>query len=208
MKKFIFCCIISISFQSVQAQKINYDTAMQQTVDGFSNIKSVDQMQDAVQQFVSIAEQNSTEWLPYYYASFLQARFAILKKGNMSQLADSAYLFLSKVEKLVSNSEVEVLKALVGFAKMRAFPSNYESFMNDAFRAIEQAKKMDSLNPRIYFIEAEAMLQVPSEYGGGCAAAAALAKTGLLNFEKYTIQSTLHPNWGKTNAEAIVNGCK
>ncbi len=165
-------------------------------------------MQIAVRQFVNIAEQNSTEWLPYYYASYLHARFAVRRQGNIIQLADSAHLFLSKAEKLVSNTEIEVLKALVGFAKMRAFPANYESFMNDAMGALEQAKKMDSSNPRPYFVEAEAMLQVPTEYGGGCAVAAALAKTGLLNFEKHTIQSPLHPNWGKANAEAIVNGCK
>jgi hypothetical protein len=177
---------------------------MQQTINSFKAVRTVEDLNVAVQSFCSIAEKNPAEWLPNYYAAYLQARFAINRRGNISNLADSANMFLERVEKLTVDGETECLKAMVAFAKMRANPSQTESFLQEAMMALEQSKKLDSLNPRPYLIEAEAMLNVPEEYGGGCAVAKPLAQKGVALFNEYKTKSPIHPVWGKADVNNII----
>jgi glutamine phosphoribosylpyrophosphate amidotransferase len=208
MKKISLLLMAIMFMNSAKSQNVTFDSAMKQAINSFKELKTVDDLNIAIQSFSNIAEKNSAEWLPNYYAAYLQARFAINRKGNISNLADSANMFFERVEKLIINSETECLKAMVAFAKMRANSSQTESFLQEAMMAIEQARKLDSLNPRTYLIEAEAMFNVPEEYGGGCAVAKSLAQKGLSLFNVYKTKSTIHPAWGKANGEAILNRCK
>jgi hypothetical protein len=65
----------------------------------------------------------------------------------------------------------------------------------------------DVSNPRPYVYKDQSAYYTPGNFGGGCEKAKPLMETALEKFKIFKPASEIHPNWGKNDANEIINEC-
>src|SRR5689334_24554753 len=102
MKKaiLIIAAIITM-YVTVHAQDA-YTQQMQATVTRLDNANTVKDYQQLANDFLRIADVQKTQWLPYYYAAFSNAKVGWLKQNNDPD----------NIESFANKGEDEIKKAL------------------------------------------------------------------------------------------------
>ena len=97
---------------------------------------------------------------------------------------------------------------MVATQQMLVDPQNrWMSYGMEAGTALENAKKADANNPRIYYLEGMSMFNTPPAYGGGKDKAKPLFERSVDLFKKIKPASELHPKWGQSIAEDMLAKC-
>lgn len=209
MKKLLFLLIATFSLQFAFAQSEIYRQKMKETLMLMDSAKTTLDLQEVSAQFERIGDMEKNQWLPYYYAALAQTNIGWMdQKADKDKLADKTKMIISKAEAIEKNAELYILRNMVATQQMLVDPqSRWMSYGAEAGTALENAKKADPNNPRIYYLEGMSMFGTPEAYGGGKDKAKPLFQKSVDLFKTVKPASELHPKWGQKIAEDMLAKC-
>ena len=167
--------------------------------------------QELVNRFTRIAEAEKGEWTPRYYAAFynLVINFQDTVKERKLKYISLAQREIEEGLKIKpEETEFMVLKVMSYYAEMALDPMKGMTLFGEATSLISQAKTINPDNPRIYLEEAEAIYNMPKEFGGGKEKAMPILLLAKEKFDNFTLMDPLAPSWGKDRCELLINESK
>ena len=209
MKKtiFILSAILVASFSFAQMPD-KFVKAMEANIARIDTAKSAQDWVDITAAFVRIGEAEKNQWLPYYYVALGNVMAGTMSLGdNMygnntdktDPKADAAEKALNKAISLSrETSETWVVKKMIISLRMLGDVMNRAmTAMPEAAAALDNAKKLDANNPRIYILEGQDKYYTPEQYGGSKDEAKVLFEKAQKLFETFKPETSIHPKWGK-----------
>jgi hypothetical protein len=210
MKKTLFILtaifVASVSFAQMPDKFIK---AMESKMAAVDSTRSVQGLADLANSFERIADAEKNQWLAYYYAAFCNATAGLMagaegdmmasKADKTDPYADKADKQIQKAEELIkTNSEIYVVKKMIATLRMMGDPMNrYMTYGPEAQAMLDEAKKLDASNPRVYLLEAQDKFYTPEQFGGSKEEAKVLFEKSKQLFETFKPETTIHPNWGR-----------
>ena len=176
-------------------------------------IQTLEESQAVTNAFLRIAEAKPEEWLPLYYAAYLQTTAVFRFEVNKDQYLDQAMGLIEKAEKLnVDNSEITAMKGYVVMGKISLDPaSRGQSLSPQAMQLFGKAISQDRENPRALMLMSQMEQGMAQFFGSGPAKACGLAKNAIELYSKEegkVSDGYLLPTWGKDQAEQVASACK
>lgn len=212
MKQVLLGLLFATIFANVFAQSERYAGAMQKNLEAFAAAKTAAEMHDLSNAFERIADVEKTQWLPYYYAAMTEVLngYMITDKAGADVIADRAELLINKADAIEkNNSEISCVKSMIASLRMMVNPmQRWQQYGALSSQLIEQAKQQDPSNPRPYALLAQNLFYTPAQFGGGCATAKTVAEKGVKLLNTFQLKSPLHPGWGKTQFDMVMEQCK
>jgi hypothetical protein len=217
MKKTIFILMTSLIGTALFAQgdatpNEKYVKAMEALVPAVDTTHSMDGLTDLANSFERIANAEKTQWLPYYYAALCHINKANMfyvsqQPDKIDPLMDLAEPLLKKAEELQKdNSEIFCLKKMFNTGKMMADPmSRFMVYGAAASEALEEAKKLDPENPRVYLLEGIDKYYTPEQYGGSKEEGKKLFQEAAKKMETFKPASSIHPSWGASQIKYFLS---
>ena len=189
-----------------------YVQKMGETLTGFNACNSIESYQALANQFRTIANAETSEWLPLYYEaqcyilmSFMDRSGAMAKDAWLDQAENS----LEKMLKLApQESEVYALKSFYHTGRLVVNPpqrAQNTSPLIDA--AIGKSLGLDPGNPRAKFMRLSNDMGTARFFGSDLTPYCKDASELLEQWDSYKVKSAIHPSWGKDQVEEIVKGC-
>ncbi|MFA5818221.1 MAG: hypothetical protein WC854_02960 [Bacteroidales bacterium] len=200
MKTTAVFAFILLSIVSVQAQSEKYTHAMLSNIEKAKSAQTLDDFQYLANSFARIAETEKSEWTAWYYAAFynLVINFQDPVMDRKEKFVSLAQQQIETGLKLKSEeTEFYVLKVMSYYAEMSIDPMKGMTLLGEANALLSQAKSINPDNPRIYLEEAEAVYNMPVEFGGGKEKALPLLLLAKEKFDKFVPSDQLAPDWGK-----------
>ena len=206
MKKLVFTFALIIATSSFA--QTGFEKIMTEKTAKLQEAKTPEDFAALSNDFARIGEKEKTQWLPFYYAahSTIEKGRLLMRTGNVAQLdpiAAEAQKSLDKASELSKdNAEILVLQKMIHGLKMMVDPQG--RFMSEGMlgaEALGKAEKLDPENPRITLLKAEDTYFVPEQFGGSKTKGLELFQKSLDQFKVYQPKSTMHPTWGKAEAE-------
>jgi hypothetical protein len=185
--------------------------AMGQTLMELGQAKDAATLQEVANKFERIANSETSEWLPNYYAALCYNLMAQKQKEGteIDKYLDKTDSFIEKLSKqnVTNQDEVEVLKAqnymmriaVDGQARFMKYGSAFEG-------AIAKAKEINSQNPRAYLLKAQMVYFTPTQFGGGSEKACPEVQEAITKFANFKPTSPIAPTWGAEQLKSLV--CK
>ena len=221
MKKtiFILTAILATSFLFAQMPD-KFVKAMESKMVAVDTTTSVQGLTDLANAFERIAEAEKTQWLGYYYAAYCNATAGLMvgatgdmmaaKADKTDPYADKADKQIKKAEEMMkNNSEIFVVKKMIATLRMMGDPmSRFMTYGPEAQAMLDEAKKLDANNPRVYLLEAQDKFFTPEQFGGSKDEAKMLFEKSKQLFETFKPGSTIHPNWGKATVTYFLSQYK
>lgn len=214
MKTILSSLVLMFAFVwNATANDPAYESAMKKQLQAMKTIQNPEQSQAVANGFLRIAEAKNTEWLPLYYAAYLQAIAAFRFDVNKDQYFDQAMELAKKAEKIAPNhSEITALQGFIIMGKLSVDPmSRGQELSPLAMQTFGKAIALDKENPRATTLMAQMELGMAQFFGSGPEKACGLARVGLELFAKEEAKVTedyLLPTWGKREAEQVAGACK
>jgi hypothetical protein len=209
-KAIIFVAFLSII--SLKAQTEEYLATMRESITEMESAKTAEEFQDLSNKFIRIAEAEPKEWLPVYYASYstIMQSFFVEDNKEKDKLLNSAMETINKADAISKdNSEIFVMKAFVLQMQISIDPmARGMKYGMESDKLITKAIELDPGNPRPYMLRGESQFYTPEQFGGGKAKAKANFEKAVERFKTFVPKSAIHPNWGKKEAEDMLEKCK
>jgi hypothetical protein len=212
MKKIILLSLlIVISFADVFATDEKFTKAMETVLADMRSSQTLEQMQQVANKLERIASAESNQWLPAYWTAYSYINMSFMEKEPMrkDQYLDQADKFLHKAEAIAQNNdEIFVLKAYIAQGRIsidgQGRFATYGKLFSDA---LNEAKKINPENPRIYLLEGQMLYYTPEAFGGGKATACPKLKLAIDKYASFKPASTISPDWGVKNAQHFSSDC-
>jgi tetratricopeptide (TPR) repeat protein len=203
-----FACVFS-AFANDPA----YDSAMKKQLAAMKTIQTSEESQVVTNGFLRIAEVKNTEWLPLYYAAYLQTVAAFRFEVNKDQYFDQAMELAKKAEKIAPNhTEITALQGFIVMGKLSVDPmSRGQELSGQAMQLFGKAIALDRENPRAITLMAQMEQGMAQFFGQGPEKSCGMARMGLELFAKEEAkinEDYLLPTWGKREAEQVASACK
>ncbi len=194
------------------AQNEKYVAAMKKNIAAIdTSFQNPASLLSLANSFERIANTEKTEWLPYYYAAFLQVNYGFREqdKSQVDAVADKATELLNKADSLSpNNSEISCIKSMIATCHMMVDPmQRWQQYGAESSDNMEAAMAQDPNNPRPYFLKGQNLKYTPEQFGGGCKTAKPVLQTALEKFAAFKPASELHPNWGQSTAQKVFDDC-
>ncbi len=208
MKQFLI--IISMFFAVMVSAQSKYEGAMAKGLTQFKDAKTVEDMVATAAFFERVGDAEKDKWLPYYYAAQCNYLTGWMNpKADKDKVGEKSKDLIAKAEAIEHNSELYCLEQMVAILQMTVDPmSRYQSYGALATTALDNAKKADASNPRIYYLQGQTLMNTPEAFGGGKAVAKKLFEKSLELYKIFKPASPFHPDWGKEEAEKGLAACQ
>lgn len=213
MKKIILVLLATTCLLQSWAQSDRYEPTMKKYLAGMdSSFKSVAGLVMLANNFERVAQAEKNQWLPYYYAAFLQVNAGFIGQdpSKMDEYADKAEILINKADSLEkNNSEISCIKSMIASSRLMADPmSRYMEYGPLSTSYLDESIKFDASNPRPYLLKGQGLRYTPEQFGGGCEAAKPHLNTAMEKFTAFKPASDLHPNWGEFIVKGLLDECK
>lgn len=191
----------------------SYENAMKTQIQAMQQIRTLEESQAVSNAFLRIAEVKNEEWLPLYYAAYVQTNAAFRFEVNKDQYLDQAMELAKKAGGLSpNNSEITALEGFILMGKVSVDPANRgQSLSPQVMQLYGKAISQNRENPRATTLMAQMELGMAQFFGSGPEKACGLARVGLDLFakeESKVDENYLMPTWGKTQAEQVASQCQ
>lgn len=202
--------IVSMFFVGVLSAQSKYEAAMGKGLEQFKEAKTTEDMATTSAFFERVADAEKDKWLAYYYAAYANHLTGwINPKADKDKVAEKTKDLLAKAEAIERNSELYCLRQMVAIQQMTVdVMARYQTYGTEATASLEKAAEADPTNPRIYYLQAQTLMNTPEAYGGGKAVAKKLFEKSLELYKTFKPASPFHPNWGKEDAEKLLAACQ
>jgi hypothetical protein len=220
MKKLIvFIAVILLRGYSLRAQsKVNQQ--MVAVVAQLDRAVAAKDYQQLASVFESIALQEKTNWLPYYYAAFCNAKIGWLYQQDGDKIkpfADKAEMDIKKSSSLLNTvsqkkelSEVYCVFSMVNRARVFISPMNYgRQYGPAASQYTHLALQTNPDNPRANYLLGWEKYSTPGFWGGDKKKA-----RELLDLAKQQLNATsasndgINPHWGQREVAELLKELK
>lgn len=211
MKKVTFLLILVWSFGVATAQNDKFTQAMLANLEKAKTAQNVSDFQEVANGFERIAVSEKNQWTAWYYAGWynLIINFQESDVAKKQQFLDQAKKLIDEGLKVKPDeSELLVVKVMAYYAEMAINPANAMDLFPKTAELLEKAKSLNANNPRIYLTQAEAIFNMPVEFGGGKEKAQPILQTAKEKFDKFVPENQLSPDWGKERCEMLLAECK
>lgn len=207
MKQFIKMMVLFFSAGFLSAQT-NYEIGMQKALDLWKNNEST----EASNLFERIANAETDEWLPAYYAAHINIVNSFGEKDEMKLKAQ-----LDKAQDLINdataiskdNPEIMVLQALLNTAWIAFDGATYGMLLAPKTTALYQrAESISPNNPRVVYCKAEWNMGSARYFGQDAEPYCKDLRRALELFATFKVDSPFYPSWGKERTEQILETCK
>ncbi|GAB4092899.1 tetratricopeptide repeat protein [Flaviaesturariibacter terrae] len=207
MKQLLVVIALFVSGASF-AQNEKYVSAMQGRIAALDTTRDVAALTDLSAGFERIADAEKTQWLPYYYAALAKVNSGYsLSQGKQNMaaqvdpIADKAEALLNKAEELSKdNSEIFVVRKMIATLRLSLDPMNrYMTYGPAASEALENAKRLNPENPRVFYLEGQDKFFMPPQFGGSKEEAGIIWQEALKKFDSFKPADALAPTWGRRN---------
>ena len=222
MKK-IMIAMIALAISSVavaQMENEKFVKAMEPKVIAVDTTHSLEGFTELANTFERIADVEKNQWLAYYYAAMCQVNAGLVigsggdmmaaKADKTDPYADKAELLINKAELLEkSNSEIYVIKKMIASLRMMGDPMNrYMTYGAEIQAMLDEARKLNPENPRVYMLEGQDKFYTPEQFGGSKSEAKVLFETAIKKYEAAKPQSSIHPSWGLPTTKYFHSQCQ
>jgi hypothetical protein len=212
MKKLIVVIVLTFTGVATFAQSEKYFQMMKSTLVLLDSAKVNTDFMSTANRFELIANKEKSQWLPFYYAAYCNHMMCNygLKGDEIDAVCDKADAQLHIADSLQpNNSEIIVMKARLMAARIMVNPmARGAKFGRKSAEILQQAMAIDSLNPRIYLSQSQALFYTPKMFGGGKDKAKPVLQKTLNCYTKFKPASELHPNWGLNFASYLFSECE
>lgn len=221
MKKTIFIlAAIFIASYSFGQMPDKFVKAMEAKVAAIDTTFTVQGLTDLANAFERIGDAEKNQWLAYYYAAYCNATAGLMtgsggdmtvaKADKTDPYADKADKQIKKAEELMKNSsEVFVIKKMIATLRMMGDPMNrYMTYGPEAQAMLDEAKKLDPNNPRVYLLEAQDKFYTPEQYGGSKEQAKVLFEKASGLYDAAKPETSISPAWGKSQVKYFLSQYK
>ncbi len=211
MKKAILVLSVVCITMATKGANEKYLQKMGQTLAGFNTCSSIEGYQGLANQFRTIANAETAEWLPLYYEAQCYILISFMdnsgtaKDAWLDQAESSIELMLELVPR---ESEAYALKAFYHTGRLVVNPpqrAQTTAPLIDA--AIAKALGLEPGNPRARFMRLSNDLGTANFFGSDTTPFCEDARELLKQWDSYEVRSAIHPSWGKGQVEEIVKGC-
>lgn len=211
MKNLTLMFIVFLFAVSIKAQS-QYQETMAESIAEIETAKTTDEYLDLSNRFLRIAEAEPKEWLPEYFASYctVMQSFFVEDNKEKDKLLNSAMEIINKAEvKSKDNPEILVVKAFILQMQISIDPMvRGMKYGMESERLLTKAIELNPGNPRPYVLRAESQFYTPEQFGGGKAKAKLNFEKAIEKYKTFVPESPIHPNWGKKEAEDMLEKCK
>ncbi len=207
MKKVLV--IISLLVATVVNAQSKFEDAMTRGLGQLKDAKTASDLTDVSSFFERVGDAEKTQWLPYYYAALSLYRSAwVDKSADKDKIADKCKDFITKAQVIENNADLYCLVQQVVILQLMVDPmSRWQTYGALAKDALADATKADPTNPRIYYLQGMTTFNTPEAYGGGKALAKPMFQKSVDLFKTY-VPKPFYPDWGKEDAEKMLEQCK
>lgn len=208
MKTTVFLAVIMLMPYRAQAQSEKFTRAMMASIEKSKTAGTAAEFQELANNFDRIATAEKSEWTPWYYAAFYNL---VLNFQEPEASKKTKYLSLAQ-QQIESGlkinpeeTELMVLKVMSFYGEMAIDPMKGMSLLGEVNALIDRAKAINPGNPRIYLEQAEAIYNMPVEFGGGKDKAMPILLVAKEKFDTFVPANQLAPNWGKDRCELLIS---
>jgi len=212
MKKILFIAFVLFGAQKTHGNDTLYYPLLRNSIDlayKEYKLKNYRQLANCSERILLVYK---NEWLPYYYDAYAYINMSFIEtnEGDKEMYCDKAQDLLDEVFKIKPDeSELFVLQSLVYYARMSISPMiNGPLYLPKAVSALNDAEKLDPDNPRIYYLRGKSTINTPKFFGGGKDVAIPIFEKALTKYKTFKQKSSVHPDWGKEDAERLYKECK
>ena len=208
MKSILFSFLLLGAF-TAGAQSDRYTDAMKKNLASFGTAKTTADYQALANTFERIGDAEKTQWLPYYYAG-LSLSTAGWNDPGLDKDANSARInaLCDKAETIEKNAEIYALRNMSATQQMMVDPqTRWQTYGQQASAYLQSGLKLDPDNPRLYYLQAESVMNTPEAFGGGKAKAKPIFEKSIELFRKEQ-PKPLYPHWGQERAEEELAKCQ
>lgn len=212
MKKVIVLILMSAFLSCVYSQDENYIMVMVKHIKSFKMAQTPADFQNLANNFERIANAETDQWQPLYYAALSYINLSFVSKTNEERdsYLDKAQPFLDKAYEIYPDeSELFSLQALLHQGRIQIDPvGRGMTYSMKANEALEKAKVYNPENPRTYYLMGLNVLHTPEAFGGGKEPACKLFKVAEEKFKNHTPENVLSPTWGgERNYMLLTENC-
>jgi hypothetical protein len=208
MKPILFSFLMLATFTGM-AQSDRYFDAMKKNLDLFGKAKTTAEYQAVANRFERIGDAEKTQWLPYYYAG-LALSTAGWSDPKLDKDANSTRInaLCDKAEAIEKNAEIYALRNMSATQQMMVDPqTRWQTYGQQASAYLQDGLKLDPDNPRLYYLQAESVMNTPEAFGGGKAKAKPIFEKAIELFKKQQ-PKPMYPDWGQQRAEEELAKCQ
>jgi hypothetical protein len=208
MKK-IITIVFLFAYQLSWSQG-KFEAGMSKALEQMQKSKTPTEMLETASFFERIADAEKDKWIPFYYAAFNKYLAAMNDtKADKDKIAVQCLELIDKAEAIEKNADLFCLRQQIAVLQMMVDPmSRWQTYGNIATEALNNAKKLNANNPRIYYLEGMTLFNTPPAFGGGKEPARLMFQKSVDLFQNYQPTTPFHPNWGKEMAVKMLAACQ
>jgi hypothetical protein len=204
-----FLLFLLVFTLAASAQSDKYVAAMKQNLALLDSAKTTQDYLSLSNSFERIGDAEKTQWLPYYYSA-LCLTTAGWRDAKLDKDANAIRVnaLCDKAAALDSNAEIYAVRNMAATQQMLIDPqSRWMTYGQEASADLEKGMKLDSTNPRLYYLKGMSLFNTPVAFGGGKDAAKPDFEKAVALFQSANVKP-LYPNWGKKDAQDMLAKCQ
>jgi hypothetical protein len=210
MKNLLFFTLIFLSIKAM-ANDTSYFAALRSSLelaDGEYSIATYRNLANTCERIIALKE---NQWLPVYYRAYAYVHLGYMTadEEEKDRLLDEAQVSAEAACNInPEESENQLLLAMICYGRMEINPMTRATiYFPRANEALENAKKLNPKNPRIYYLEGKSTTFKPVFMGGGPEAALPILERAIQYFTEFAVPYDLYPHWGKEDTLELYREC-
>ena len=210
--KYILGAFLIISSIHLSAKDSAYEKAMKKGLTLLDSASGEEDLQKTANFFDRIAEKESKEWLPQYYAGLSYVYMSFSDSLSLEErdiyLAKAKERATKAAEVSENNVEIVVLQGYIDMARLSADPATRgQSLSPVVMQTFGKAIQMDPENPRALVMMARMEYGMAQFFGSGTEKACAMASKSMKYFDGDK-EDGIAPKWGKNMASQMIRSCE
>jgi uncharacterized protein HemY len=212
MKTTTVTLVIFLFLSAFTGKDGNYEKAMLKNIAALHEAQSVEAMQEVAHAFERIAQAETSEWLPRYYAAYayITAGAMTEEKEKKDSYLDQAQIFVDEAMQLKQNeSELVALQGYLHMIRVSADPATRgQELAPKATQILAKAAEMNPENPRALMLLGQMQFGTAQFFGTDVKEPCTLISKSIALYEKQEqAENTLMPTWGVYIAKAYQSSC-
>lgn len=212
MKTTMIALVIFLILSAFTNRDGNYEKAMLKNITALHEARSVEAMQEAAHQFERIAQAETSEWLPRYYAAYAYITMGAMteEKEKKDPYLDQAQILIDEATQLEQDeSELVALQGYLHMIRVSADPATRgQQLAPQATQLLAKATEMNPENPRALMLLGQMQFGTAQFFGTDVNEPCALISKSIALYEKQEQpENRLMPTWGLHIAKAYQDSC-
>jgi len=211
MKNLLFISLLMLTIQ-VSANDTSYYAAIRNSLELADQEYCITTYQNLANTCDRIIALRENEWLPVYYRAYAYVYLGYMTSDEeeKDKLLDEAQASADAALNLnPEESEIQLVLALICYGRMEINPMFRATiYFPRASAALEKAKELNPVNPRIYYLEGKSTTYKPAFMGGGPEAALPILEQALQYYREFVPPSDIYPHWGEEETRKLYQECR